>query len=242
MIPDWNHINAIAYNAELDQIMLSPRLFNEIWVIDHSTTTAESAGHSGGRSGRGGDLLYRWGNPATHRAGTKADQKLFYQHDAHWIAAGRPGGGHVLIFNNGGPAGRGFSSVDEVVLPVDDRGHYRRDPDAAFGPSDPAWSYTAPKKEDFFASLMSGADRLSNGNTLVCDGIRGMIFEVTAGKETVWKYVIPDHVAPTSGSPWGGVPIFRAIRYAPDYRGLAGKDLTPGRTLEDQGRKEPVTK
>jgi hypothetical protein len=56
---DWNHVNAVAYNAELDQIIISPRPFNEFWVIDHSTTWAEAAGHTGGNSGKGGDLLYR---------------------------------------------------------------------------------------------------------------------------------------------------------------------------------------
>ena len=60
---DFMHTNAVAYNAELDQIVLSVPRFNEVWVIDHSTTTAEAAGHTGGRWGRGGDLLYRWGNP-----------------------------------------------------------------------------------------------------------------------------------------------------------------------------------
>ena len=60
---DWNHSNAIDYNEELDQILLSVRNFSEIWVIDHSTTTEEAAGHSGGNSGKGGDLLFRWGTP-----------------------------------------------------------------------------------------------------------------------------------------------------------------------------------
>ena len=60
---DLLHINAVAYNAELDQIALSTPRFNEIWIIDHSTTTEQAAGHSGGRWKKGGDLLYRWGNP-----------------------------------------------------------------------------------------------------------------------------------------------------------------------------------
>src|SRR5262249_6594816 len=98
---DWLHINAVAYNAELDQIMLSVYEFSELWIIDHSTKMAESASHKGGRHGKGGDLLYRWGNPRSYRAGTVKDQKLFGQHNTHWIDKGLPGEGHVLIFNNG---------------------------------------------------------------------------------------------------------------------------------------------
>ena len=63
------------------QIMLSVFEFSELWVIDHSTKTAEAAIHEGGRSGKGGDLLYRWGNPRAYRAGTVKDQKLFGQHN-----------------------------------------------------------------------------------------------------------------------------------------------------------------
>ncbi|MCC6489033.1 MAG: aryl-sulfate sulfotransferase, partial [Candidatus Hydrogenedentes bacterium] len=59
--PDWNHINAVAYNAELDQIALSVLGLNELWIIDHSTTTEEAKRSTGGRYGKGGDLLYRWG-------------------------------------------------------------------------------------------------------------------------------------------------------------------------------------
>ncbi len=82
---DIHHTNSIDYNEELDQIILNVHNFCEIWVIDHSTTTEEAAGHTGGRYGKGGDLLYRWGNPASYRAGELADQKLFSSHDAQWI-------------------------------------------------------------------------------------------------------------------------------------------------------------
>jgi len=74
---DWNHINSVDYNAQFDQILLSVPRFSEVWVIDHSTTTEEAAGHSGGNSGKGGDILYRWGNPQAYRVGDAGSEALF---------------------------------------------------------------------------------------------------------------------------------------------------------------------
>jgi hypothetical protein len=202
-IPDWTHVNAVSYNAKLDQIMISPREFNEVWIIDHSTTTAEAAAHTGGRYGKGGDLLYRWGNPQTYRAGTQEDQRFFSQHDTHWIPDGLPGAGNMLVFNNGGRPDGNYSSVDELVLPVDADGNYIRATGAPFGPTEPTWSYTAKEPADFFAPLMSGAQRLPNGNTLICTGFGGEIFEVTPDKEVVWRFVVPEDA---SGGPGGFGP------------------------------------
>ncbi len=209
--PDWTHVNSVAYNAELDQVMVSVHSFSEFWIIDHSTTTAEAAGHTGGRAGKGGDLLYRWGNPRVYRAGTTADQKLFAQHNAQWIPKGFPGAGHVLVFNNGGRRPDGsYSSVDELVLPVDENGRYARKEGAAFGPDQPVWSYTAPKKTDFYAFFISGAQRLPNGNTLICSGPYGTFFEVTPGKDVVWKYKNPVKGGFGPGG-FGGPPILGLI-------------------------------
>ena len=190
--PDWTHCNAVAYNPDLDQLMVSSPHFSEFWIIDHSTTTAEAASHQGGRSGKGGDLLYRWGNPRAYHAGKKEDQKLFAQHNPHWIPNGLPGAGHVLVFNNGnGRTDGNYSSVDELVLPVDSQGHYTHKPGTVYGPEQPVWSYTAAKKTDFYSFFISGAQRLPNGDTLICSGANGTIFEVTPEKEVVWKYVNP---------------------------------------------------
>ncbi len=155
---DWTHINAVAYNAELDQIMLTVHAFSEVWIIDHGTTKEETKGTTGGKYGKGGDILYRWGNPQAYRSGTNADQRLFKQHNAHWIAKGLPGAGNVLIFNNGlrRPDGS-YSSVDEIVLPTTKEGTYVRKAGLAFGPSKAEWSYSAPTKSEFFAALISGA-------------------------------------------------------------------------------------
>ena len=189
---DWLHINSIDYNEEFDQILLSVRNFDEIWVIDHSTTKAEAKGHSGGNSGKGGDILYRWGNPITYRAGNESDQKLFSQHDATWIESGCPGEGDILIFNNGNyrPDGR-YSSVDEIVPPVDFNGFYNLEPGMAYGPEEFIWSYTADDPKDFFSNFLSGAQRLEDGNTLICDGPGGRFFEVNPNKEVIWEYTNP---------------------------------------------------
>jgi WD40 repeat protein len=245
---DWTHVNSVDYNADLDQILLSTPNFSEVWIIDHTTTTAEAATHAGGKSGKGGDLLYRWGNPRSYRAGTADDQQLFGQHNAHWIPKGLPGEGHILVFNNGtNRPGGNYSAVEEVVTPVDAKGQYAREAGKAYGPEKPLWSYSAPNKPDFFSNYISGAQRQPNGNTLICSGADGIFFEVTAAKEIVWKYVNPVRKkaeaksgakAAPGGAPTPGA-VFRAYRYAPDYPGLAGRDLKATLTVEELLPKEP---
>lgn len=189
---DWLHTNSISYNPVLDQILLSVHSLNEIWVIDHSTTTKEAASHTGGKSGKGGDILYRWGNPRAYRCGTAADQQLFAQHDAQWIPEGMPGAGNITLFNNGlGRPDGNYSSVIEISPPADAKGRYSRKPGSPFGPDKPSWIYTAPEKDSFFSGFISSAQRLPNGNTLICSGEQGRFFEVTQEGKTVWEYVNP---------------------------------------------------
>jgi hypothetical protein len=135
---DWHHVNAVAYNAELDQIIISSRAWSEFWVVDHGTTTAEAAGHTGGLRGRGGDLLYRWGNPVSYQRGTSADQKSFFQHDVQWIDPGLPGAGHILFFDNGVTGPNQHSTVDEIVPPLLPNGTYDILPGQPYGPAGPS--------------------------------------------------------------------------------------------------------
>ncbi|MFO0970606.1 MAG: aryl-sulfate sulfotransferase [Gemmataceae bacterium] len=238
LFSDWTHFNCVAYNAELDQIMISVHAFSEIWVIDHSTTSAEAAGSKGGKYGKGGDLLYRWGNPNAYRAGTNADRRLFHQHNAHWIPKGMPGAGSVLIFNNGFRRGDGaYSTVEEISLPMNKSGSYDRTPGAPYGPDTSAWSYAAPKKSDFYSAFISGAERLPNGNTLICSGMDGTVFEVTRDKEMVWKFVSPtksafDLVAGLFGG-FQSKGLFRSYRYGVDHPAFKGRSLTPGKKIEE---------
>ncbi len=239
--PDWTHVNSVDFNPALDQIVMSVHELSEIWIIDHSTTTAEAASHSGGRSGKGGDLLYRWGNPRAYRAGTPADQRLFAQHNANWIRPGLPGEGHIMVFNNGGHRQDGdYSSVDEIVPPVDSQGRYEHKAGTAYGPAKASWSYSAPKKSDFYAFFISGAQRLPNGNTLICSGPNGTLFEVTPGKEVVWKYVNPvkGGFGPGRGGPGGPPPPNQVlVSFVQDMLGLSADQKKQVSALaEDGGR------
>ena len=105
------HLNGIDYNPELEQIVVSAFIYDEIWIIDHSTTPAEAAGSTGGRSGMGGDLLFRHGNPAAYDMGTTEDRVFLKQHDSNWIDTGLPGEGNLLIFNNNIVFGPGFGGM-----------------------------------------------------------------------------------------------------------------------------------
>jgi hypothetical protein len=125
---DLLHTNAVAYNPDLDQIALSTPSFNEIWILDHSTTTEEAVGSTGARWGRGGDLLYRWGNPRAYGRHENVPRQLFGQHDVRWIPEGLPGAGHLTLFNNDvpGPEKQNYSAVLEIEPPVDADGSLPR--------------------------------------------------------------------------------------------------------------------
>ncbi len=232
---DWLHINSIAYNAQLNQIMVSVHNFNEIWVVDHATTTAEAAGHTGGAHNKGGDLLYRWGNPEVYRRGSPADRKLFGQHNAHWIENGLTDSGKIMIFNNG--AGRtdgSYSTVDVIAPPVDLAGNYSLGSGAPYMPVSWSWQYKATTPTSFYGMNISGAQRLPNGNTLICQGPSGILFEIDTAKNIAWKYVVPvNNAGPiTQGATPSQNAAFRCTLYPPDYSGFSGHTLTAGLPIE----------
>jgi hypothetical protein len=98
----------------------------------------------------------------------------------------------MLVFNNGvGRPGGSYSSVDEIVPPVDENGNYSLVPGSAYDPKEQLWIYTADNPPDFFAQNVGGAQRLNDGNTLICDGPAGVFFEVTSENVIVWQYENP---------------------------------------------------
>ncbi len=232
---DWNHFNAIDYNEALDQILISVRNSDEIWILDHSTTTAESASHEGGKYGRGGDILYRWGNASAYYRAPISEQKLFGQHGVHWIRDGLEDAGKIMIYNNGnGRPGTDFSSVEILAPPQDANGGYIINNNEPFGPDFPEWIYGSQPGEHFYSPYLSNAQRLENGNTLINAGSPGMVFEIDAEKNIVWEYIIPlkGDTPITQGQNANNNAVFRVYKFDPDYSGLAGKDLTQGPTIE----------
>lgn len=234
---DWLHPNSVDYHPVFDQIIISNRNSNELWIIDHSTTTLEAASHTNGNRGKGGDLLYRWGNPASYGSGTAPDQKLYGQHDVHWIEADLEGAGNILLFNNGlGRPGYPYSSINEIIPPVDEQGNYFLIPGSSFGPPNQSWIYTALDTISFLSPRFGGVQRLPNGNTLICNSGTGTFFEITENLDIVWKYINPvtKEGVLVQGQAAEKNTVARCYRYAPDYPGLIG-DLTPLGPIEILG-------
>jgi len=125
-------------------------------------------------------------------------------HCAYWAPTGTPGGGNLMMFNNN--EGAHASQVIELALPLQSNGSYAMSLGSAFEPSAPTWRY---ENSSFYSNHLGGVQRLPNGNTLIIESTdSGHMFEVTGDGTVVWEY--EPHVE-----------VARALRYAPDYPGLA---------------------
>lgn len=236
--PDWMHTNAIDYNEELDQILLCVPHFDEIWIIDHSTTTVEAAGHTGGDSGKGGDLLWRWGNPITYKV--DGPQQVFFAHDAQWADNFRsPEQDYysgISIFNN--RVADDYSTAD-VITPIfsTDGISYELNADNTFLPERPDLTLTHPDTTSLYSNSLSGVQVLPNGNFLICAGRFGRIFEIEpSSNKVVWEYLVPlKQGAPVDQGTvleFNNNITFRFSRYPFEFKGFEGKDLTPQSYLE----------
>jgi hypothetical protein len=228
---DWMHVNAIDYHPGLDLIMLSVPHFDEIWFIDHSTTMAESAGSSGGYWRKGGDIIYRWGNPRAYGRGDSTDQQVFFGHDCHWIddfvGPEHPHYGQVAFFNNRVGVER---SRADIFAPVADTltrtfGMIGN----VWGPARPADTLQHPESPFLmWSSGLSSYQLLPNGNTLILVGRSGYAFELTPDNAIVWEYIVPirNGAFIAQGETAQNNTTFRMTRYPTDYPAFEGKDLS----------------
>ncbi len=221
---DLHHSNAIAYNAELDQIALSVRTFNEIWIIDH-------APDSNAARGAAGDLLYRWGNPSSYGFESPAGIGLGGQHDIRWIPQGYPGAGNLTAFSNSVPgADPAHSEFVEFQPPLRPTGRYERAAGEPFGPRQPVRTLANGMHSPF----ISGAQRLANGHTLLNFGPQGRFVEFDDAGRIVWEYWSPfsgEVRLPDGSHPQPGAPFmyaaFRASFVPEGHAALAGRALEP---------------
>ena len=174
---DIMHANAITYDEANDVILLSVNFFSEVWAIDHSTTSEEAASNSGGNYGKGGNLIYRFGNPETYE--NTAGNRLFHNNHFPNLLKGT-NQGKLLIFSNGNDVNQ--STVFELELPTE----YSLQSGTNNEPK-VTWSFTDP---DLYSPKVSGAVPLPNGNILITEGDFGF-WEVTREKEVVWKFNSP---------------------------------------------------
>jgi hypothetical protein len=172
---DIMHANGLDYDESNDLIYLSVNYYDEVWVIDHSTTLDESNSSSGGNYNKGGDLIYRFGNPNTYNSfGDKIFDK---QHFPNLLEDGVVGEGNILIYANG--VNDEQSIIYELEMPT----NFDLLPNSNNEPNI-VWNFT---DENLYANKLSGAIRLSNGNTLITESDYGF-WEVTMDGEVVWKY------------------------------------------------------
>ena len=228
---DWMHSNALDYNPETKQILLSVPTFHEFWIIDRTTTTEEASTDKGGLSALGGDIMYRWGNPAAYKSGTEADQKLFYPHDIHWIDEfvdfTFPNYNNIAIFNN--RVGDDYSTANILAPAWNMYGWDYLKTDGVFEPGNFEKVFTHPDTTALYSSGLSSVQILPNGNTLICSGRFGYSFELTPNNDIVWEYKTPLVMGQpaTQGDTLAinNNLTFRLKRYPADYSGFDGRDL-----------------
>ena len=201
---DFTHLNCVDFNSELNQIIFSSRSLNEVFIIDHSTTTEEAKSHIGGIYGKGGDFLYRWGNPINYNRGDFGDQKLHAPHAVNWINSDYPGGGNILLFDNEYDVS--ISAIIEFQPPILSNGLYSLGANEPFEPNEYTW---INHSSNYYSLSHSGAFRMPNGNTLITIfGVPPLyeikIIEIDENGVLQWEYL-------------GSFITFRASKYPYTY-------------------------
>jgi len=133
----------------------------------------------------------------------KRDQTWGHQHNADMLP-----NGNITLFANG---------MNNLYQPLHSRA-LEIDPQSG----EIVWQYIDPQRWTFFSPVMSGLQRLENGNTLICEAINGRVFEVDPEGEIVWDYVVPMfHPNPVVHGPSN--VLFRAYRYTSESPEIAGR-------------------
>ena len=214
---DWLHVNSAHYLGPNRWFDAGDTRFAPSNVIISSREASLIA-----IVGRDGHLLWQMGPDYSASKELRAIRQVIGQHHAHLIPKALPGAGNLLVFDNGGSSGYGFFSP----IAPDGRGALVRATSRVLEINpvtlELIWSYTNAR---FYASNISGAQRLPNGNTLITSGPTGRVFEVTKEGVVVWEYVWPAFGANNQNS------IYRAYRipysWIPQLPAPAERKVTP---------------
>ena len=230
---DFMHMNNIDYHEETDQILLCVRNYNEVWIIDHSTSTDEASTSEGGLCNKGGDILYRWGNEKTYLGDEADEQILLYPHDANWIKRDNEFEEGILIFNNGSPA---QLSEGLIFLPEKDSSQCSYVFDDGYLPQNAIKQIHHPEKEKSHSTHASSIQFIDDDKYLICAARQGRGVVVDNDNNLLWEYLVPMR---------NGFPIEQGEEislsqnftnqmgfYPFDFAGFEGKDLSPKNYLE----------
>tara|TARA_B100000482_G_C12566141_1_gene282019 strand:- start:590 stop:1195 length:606 start_codon:yes stop_codon:yes gene_type:complete len=143
-----------------------------------------------------------------------------------------------MVFNNG--QGRGYSSIDIILPEKDSSSRYVLSSNGIFLPNNLTWTYVDSIPPNFFSSYISGSQRISNGNTLICSGAKGRFFEIDTNEQIVWEYINP--VLPNTILSQGDLipsnqngllnSTFRCNKYQLDHPAFTDRTMIPGEPLE----------
>ncbi len=210
----------------------------------------------------GDPARYGQGDPpsilANWTKSTAGHKQLGGAHNVQWIRPGLPGAGNILIFNN---AENLFELTPQsYIVEINpylnasgtNTGNFVPPPTAGYvvkNSPDPnlmkekknvskqiVWMYSSKNNTSFYSTIGSSAQRLPNGNTMVCSMNDGHFFEVAPSDSgIVWEYINPvtrlgiKKIKVDNYPTFNGV--FRSYRYTKDHPALAGHDLTAGNTI-----------
>ena len=136
-----------------------------------------------------------------------------------WIDEGlnssHPDYGKIIFFNNRYAADHSAVNVISPIFDTYDWEYTKSGP--VWGPTNYSWTYTAPTPTDLYSTGLSSAQRLQNGNTLICEGRDGRLLEVDGMGNTVWEFEVPfiggNPVSQGTTVPFGGNLTFMATKY-----------------------------
>ena len=169
-----------------DNIIMDSREANIMWIIDHET----------------GHVVWQVGPDFTATPELRIFGTIVGPHHTHMIPKGLPGEGNIMVYDNGGWAGYGapnqFSKIGLKVTRRDSSRVVEFDPTTL----EIVWECKGLAKNSaggfdfngnyFYSPLTSSAQRMPNGNTVICEGCSAKLMEFTPEGELVWEYMFPE--------------------------------------------------